>query len=110
MKIIEIMKKVILSLFILLSVTAVFAQKRNVSRARNLTLMENPDFKGAREAILPALEDSSTIKDGKTWYVAGMIGYKENEMYYKDMALGKKVDFVKKGEAIMESLDYFLKA
>ena len=104
------MKKVILSLFLLLSVTAVFAQKKNVSKARNLSLMETPDFKGAREAILPALEDPSTSLDPKTWHVAGLIGYKENEAYYKELALGKQVDFTKKGKAIMESLNYFLKA
>lgn len=104
------MKKVIFSLLLLLSVTAVFAQKKNVSKARNLALMETPDFKGAREAILPALEDPSTSGDPKTWHVAGLIGYKENESYFKDLALGKQVDFVKKGEAVMESLHYFLKA
>ena len=104
------MKKVIFSLLLLLSVTAVFAQKKNVSKARNLALMETPDFKGAREAILPALEDPSTSGDPKTWHVAGLIGYKENENYFKDLALGKQVDFVKKGEAVMESLNYFLKA
>lgn len=104
------MKKVILSLFLILSVSAVFAQKKNVSRAKNLSLMETPDFKGAREAIAPALTDPSTAGLPTTWHVAGMIGYKENEKYYKDMALGKTVDFVKKGEAIVESIDYFLKA
>lgn len=104
------MKKVIFSLLLLLSVTAVFAQKKNVSKARNLALMETPDFKGAREAILPALEEPTTSGDPRTWHVAGLIGYKENESYFKDLALGKQVDFVKKGEAVMESLNYFLKA
>ena len=54
------MKKVIVSLFLVLSVSAVFTQRKNVTRARNLTLMEPPDFKGAREAIAPALKDPST--------------------------------------------------
>lgn len=104
------MKKVILSLFLILSVTSAFSQKRNVSKAKNLTLMETPDFKGARELIKPALTDSTTCNQPYTWYIAGMIGYKENEAYYKEMAFGKTVDFVKKGEAIMESYNYFLKA
>lgn len=104
------MKKVFLSLFLILSVVMLNAQKKNVTKAKNLTLMETPDFKGAREAILPALTDSTTSGLSSTWYVAGTIGYKENEAYYKDMALGKQVDFVKKGEAVMESLNYFLKA
>ncbi len=104
------MKKVIVSLFLVLSVSAVFTQRKNVTRARNLTLMEPPDFKGAREAIAPALKDPSTQNLPNTWHVAGMIGYKQNEAFYKEMALGKQVDFVKKGEAIIESIDYFLKA
>lgn len=104
------MKKVIVSLFLILSVTAVIAQKKNVTRARNLTLMETPDFKGAREAIAPALTEPTTQNLPNTWHVAGMIGYKQNEAFYKEMALGKQVDFVKKGEAIVESMDYFLKA
>lgn len=101
------MKKVIFSLVLLLTVTIAFGQKKNVSKARNLALMETPDFKGAREAILPALEDPSTATDARTWHVAGLIGYKENEEYFKQMALGKDVDFVKKGKIVMESYQYF---
>lgn len=104
------MKKVILSLLLVLSVTTTFAQRRNVNRARNLALMENPDFKGAREAIALALKDSTTYRLPNTWYTAGLIGYKQNEAFYKEMMLGRQVDFVKKGEAIMESIEYFLKA
>ncbi|HOS45528.1 MAG TPA: hypothetical protein PLQ69_03515 [Paludibacter sp.] len=104
------MKKVIFSLVLLLTVTIAFGQKKNVSKARNLALMETPDFKGAREAILPALEDPSTATDARTWHVAGLIGYKENEEYFKQMALGRDVDFVKKGKIVMESYQYFLKA
>jgi len=106
----KIMKKVIFSLVLLLTVTIAFGQKKNVSKARNLALMETPDFKGAREAILPALEDPSTATDARTWHVAGLIGYKENEEYFKQMALGRDVDFVKKGKIVMESYQYFLKA
>lgn len=104
------MKKVLVSLFLILSVTMVFAQKKNVAKAKNLTLMENPDFKGAREAIVPALTEATTANLPSTWHVAGMIGYKENERYYLDLSMGKTVDFVKKGEAIVESFNYFLKA
>lgn len=104
------MKKVLVSLFLILSVTVVFAQKKNVSKAKNLTLMENPDFKGAREAIVPALTEPTTANLPNTWHVAGMIGYKENERFYLDLSMGKTIDFVKKGEAIVESFNYFMKA
>ncbi|MEA4936211.1 MAG: hypothetical protein VB102_06155 [Paludibacter sp.] len=108
------MKKVIWSLFLLLSVnilcSSLYAQKKNVSKAKNLSLMETPDFKGARESIQSALKDSTTKNAPMTWYVAGLIGYKENEAFFKEQVLGKKIDFVKKGEAIVESIDYLKKA
>ncbi len=104
------MRRVILSLLILLSVSIGYAQKKNVTKARNLALMETPDFKAAREAIKEALEEPTTKDDPRTWHVAGLIGYKENEEYYKQMALGKTVDFVKKGNAVIESMNYLIKA
>ena len=104
------MKKLILSLVLVISVTAVFAQKANVSKARNKTLMEVPDFAGAREAILPALQDSTTKDLAETWYVAGNIGYKESDALYQKGLLGMDFDADVKGKAILESYDYFLKA
>ena len=73
------MKKLILSLFLVISFTFSFAQKSNVSKAKNKALMENPDFSGAREAIKLALADSTTKNLADTWYIAGLIGYKEND-------------------------------
>lgn len=104
------MKKVILSLLLILSITSLFAQRRNVTRARNLAQMENPDFNGAREAIALALKDSSTYRLPNTWFVAGLIGYKQNEAFNKEMFLGRQIDFVRKGEVIVESMNYLLKA
>ena len=62
-----------------------------------------------KESILPALEDPSTATDPRTWHVAGLIGYKINEEYFKQMALGKDVDIVKKGEAVDGVLSLFFK-
>ena len=54
------MKKIILSMFLVISVTFAFAQKANVSKAKTKALMENPDFTGARELIKPALTEETT--------------------------------------------------
>lgn len=106
------MKKVVLSLAILmLSGGVVFAQKANVNKAKNKALStENPDFEGAREAIKLALEDPTTKDQANTWYVAGLIGYKENEKLFLDAQLGQQIDERKKGKAVVESYDYFVKA
>ncbi len=104
------MKKVILAIILAVSVTGTYAQKKNVTKAKNKALMEVPDFKGAREDIKPALTDSITKNQALTWYVAGTIGYKENEAELKKQMLGQKFDADVKGKAIMESYEYFLKA
>lgn len=104
------MKKIILSMFLVISVTFAFAQKANVSKAKNKALMENPDFTGARELIKPALTEATTKDLSSTWYTAGLIGYKENEALATKALLGQTVDADTKGKAIMESYDYFIKA
>lgn len=104
------MKKIILSMMLVVSFTMGFAQKSNVSKAKNKALMESPDFVGAREAIKPALTDPTTKDLASTWHVAGLIGYKENEAMFAKQALGQTVDAVAKGQAIIESYNYFMKA
>jgi len=104
------MKKLILSLFLVISFTFSFAQKSNVSKAKNKALMEGPDFAGAREAIKLALTDSTTKNDANTWYVAGLIGNKENDALYALAILNKPFDVDAKGKAILESYKYFLVA
>jgi hypothetical protein len=39
-----------------------------------------------------------------------MIGYKENEAIFAKQVLGQTVDLIAKGQAIMESYNYFIKA
>lgn len=104
------MKKLILSLFLVISFTITFAQKSNVSKAKNKALMDNPDFTGARELIKLALVDSTTKDLADTWYVAGLIGYKENDALFQKALLNLPFDVDVKGKALLESYDYFLKA
>ena len=105
------MKKIILLLAVTMSVSFAFAQKANVSKAKNKALaLESPDFAGARELIKPALVDPTTKDLPNTWHVAGMIGYKENESenLKKQTQVPHNDDL--KGKAIMESYRYFLTA
>ena len=106
------MKKLIFFLILTLSFSTVgFAQKANVRTAKDKALNEDkPDFKGAREAIKLALKDSTTKDLAETWYVAGLIGNKESDAEYKKALLNQKFDTLRKGKAVMESYDYFIKA
>lgn len=73
------MKKIILAMILLVGVTSTYAQKKNVTKAKNKALMEVPDFAGARADIAPALTDPTTKDMALTWHTAGVIGFKEND-------------------------------
>lgn len=107
------MKKLFLSITLIMAFSAItFAQKANVKRAENLILQEKADFNEARKLIKEALKDETTKNEAKTYYVAGQIGYKENEKLNQLLMLGREsdVDKDKKGAAIMESYNYLIKA
>src|ERR1035437_5169008 len=65
------MKKIIFLLSALLLMGGSFAQKKNVAKATSKIVAEPQDTKGAKDAILLALKDSTTRNDAKTWFVAG---------------------------------------
>lgn len=104
------MKRISLLMAVVLIGTMGFAQKSNVNKAKNLAAnTESPDFAAARDAIRLALEDPTTKDLADTWYQAGMIGYKENEYLFAKSAFGA-IDEQAKGEAVVESYNYWLKA
>ena len=102
-------KTLFLAALVLIS-AGCFAQKANVKKAKNLCLQEEPDFAAARQAIGEALQNEETKDDANTWYVAGLIGYTENDFLNRAQAIGQTVDEQKKGQAVVESYDYFLVA
>jgi tetratricopeptide (TPR) repeat protein len=102
------MKKIILSLFVLLSFIYGYAQKANVSKARNIALTENGDYDQARELIKEALNDPTTKDDARTWFTAGLIGYQQSDNLYKNALIGQQYDQDVKGKALMEAYNYFL--
>lgn len=104
------MKKTIFMAALVLMSACCYAQKANVKKAKNLILQETPDFDAAREAIAPALTDEETKGLAETWYVAGLIGYTQNEKFNIDAMMNQPVDDNAKGQGIMESFDYWVKA
>ncbi len=105
------MKKILFMAALVLVGANCFAQKANVKKAKNAALAaENPDYTLAREAIKEALENPETANLADTWYWAGMIGYKENETAVTQQMIGKAIDEVAKGEAVVESYNYWITA
>lgn len=105
------MKKLFVMMAVVLVSTCGFAQKKAVSAAKNKAMnTESPDFNGARQDIQGALANDETKDQPNTWFVAGLIGYKENEYSLIQQSLGQTRDDVKMGLAIVESYDYWLKA
>ena len=95
------MKKSIFLAALLLIGAGCFAQKANVSKARNLCDAEVPDYAGAHAAIQLALENDETKDLPNTWYVAGYVGYKE-------FSLG--LDRATANKGVYQSIKYFEKA
>ena len=95
------MKKSIFLAALLLIGAGCFAQKANVSKARNLCDAEVPDYAGAHAAIQLALENDETKDLPNTWYVAGYVGYKE-------FSLG--LDRATANKGVYQSIEYFEKA
>lgn len=105
------MKKLMIALLLVMSFTAVHAQKGNVSKAKNKVLVEeNPDFAGARVLIKEALANDLTKDQANTWYVAGLIGYQQNQDFEKQAVLGKEISQDTIGQVVMESYNYLIKA
>lgn len=102
------MKKSIFLAALMLIAVGCLAQKKSVNTARNYCMSEeNPKFEEARAAIKEALANDETKNLAETWYVAGLIGYREN---YFDREILKSQDYIKRGQAIVESYDYWIKA
>lgn len=105
------MKRVLYLVAAVLVATCGFAQKKNVSKAKNLALSEdNPDYAAARAAINEALANDETKDQPSTWFVAGLIGYQENSGLRNAMMIGQQIDEKHKGEVLSESFDYWMKA
>ena len=100
-------KSLILAALVLIS-AGCFAQKNAATKkAKNLALAETPDFSGARAAIAEALEQEPTAE---TYYWAGMIGYKEDQLDLYNQMLGQAPNPAVSGPAVEESYAYWLKA
>jgi len=105
------MKKIIFLLSALLLIGgSSFAQKKNVAKAKSKILAEQPDIKGAKDAILLAIKDSTTRNDATTWFVAGDVF---NAIYTEQQKIEwtqKKGDKALMASSAESALKYYLTA
>ena len=96
------MKKLFLVMAFALAVVATgFAQKANVSKAKNKALaVENPDFQGAKDDIEAALVNDETKDLANTWYVAGLVYEKAADAEFILTQTGSG-DAIKMGEDVL---------
>lgn len=104
------MKKVVFLLTALLLIGGgAFAQKKNVSKAKLKLQLDPPDVNSAKEAILPALKDSTTKGLAGTWFVAGEVF---NEIILQQQKIEnsdpKRVDRAIKISAAENALKYYM--
>lgn len=105
------MKKIVILLAAVLVLGGnALAQKKNVSLAKAKILSETPDTKAAKDAILKALQDSITMKEANTWFVAGEVF---NAIYNEQQTLQwtqKKGDRGLMGKSAKQALGYYIVA
>ncbi len=102
---------ILLAALLLFGGVDTFSQKKNVTKAKAKILTEPRDTKAAREAILPALEDSTTNKLASTWYVAGDVFWaiydEQQKIEWKQKNAG---DRALMGESLKKALECYIKA
>ena len=105
------MKKIVYVLLgVLISSSLLWSQEDIIKKVNIEINKEKPDYDEARLLIRKALNDESTKHDAKTWLTAAEIGYKEYTQYNTQAAMGQMIDEERRGEAIIESYNYLLKA
>lgn len=103
------MKRVLFSMVLLMAVSFVFAQEKNVKEAKSIANEVKPDFAKAEELINAALTNPETKDDAATWDVAGFIQKRINEKEMENAYLRKPYDTLKVYNSILNMYKYFIK-
>ena len=105
------MKKTFIMAALVLTSIGCVAQQTNVKKAKSIALnTEAADYEQARQLIGEAIKNDETKNLAETYFVAGLIGYQQNNALNMQAVLNGGLDQEKAGMAISESYDYWLKA
>lgn len=103
------MKRVLFSMVLLMAVSFVFAQEKNVKEAKSIAGEVKPDFAKAEQLINEALTNPETKDNAATWDVAGYIQKRINEKEMENAYLRKPYDTLKVYNSVLNMYNYFVK-
>ncbi len=103
------MKKVVLSVVMLLVAGFAFAQEKAVKEAKKIANGVNPDFAQAEELINGALTNPETKDQAETWNVAGFIQKRRSEKEMESAYLRKPYDTLQVYKSALDMCKYYLK-
>lgn len=101
------MKKLVLSVAMATLACGAFAQKSNLSKAKN-ALYEPADLAAAKNAIEPALTNAETKDLAETHFLAGQVYYKTVEQESKNKMLQQPVNQALQNECVVKAIDEYL--
>jgi len=104
-----IMKRVLFSVILLLTVSFSFAQMKSVKEAKSIANEVKPDFSKAETLIKDALVNPETQNDPETWDVAGFIQKRINEKQMESAYLRKPYDTLKVYNSVLNMCKYYFK-
>ena len=103
------MKKVVLSVVMLLVTGFAFAQEKAVKEAKKIAGAVNPDFPQAEQLISGALTNPETKDQAETWNVAGFIQKRRSEKEMENAYLRKPYDTLQVYKSALDMCKYYLK-
>lgn len=103
------MKKVVLSVVMLLVTGFAFAQEKAVKEAKKIAGAVNPDFAQAEQLISGALTNPETKDQAETWNVAGFIQKRRSEKEMENAYLRKPYDTLQVYKSALDMCKYYLK-
>ena len=102
------MKKVVLSVVMLLVTGFAFAQEKAVKEAKKIAGAVNPDFAQAEQLISGALTNPETKDQAETWNVAGFIQKRRSEKEMENAYLRKPYDTLQVYKSALDMCKYYL--
>ncbi len=102
------MRKILITMALLLVASFSFAQKENVREAKKIANSAG-DFNKAEQLIKDALQNPETKDNPETWDIAGLVQQKYNEEEMKKAYLNQQYDTARVYNSVLSMFEYYMK-